>query len=68
MVIISRKTVKSTSGFSILIRLHYALIDSLMRENSKVTVPHTSPTFPRPRLPRRWEGAEGHKLFTVCTK
>ena len=35
IIIISRKTVKLTSGFSILIRQHYALIDNLMRGNSK---------------------------------
>ena len=35
IIIISRKTVKITSGFSILIRQHYALIDNLMRGNSK---------------------------------
>ena len=35
IIIISRKTVKITSGFSIPIRQHYALIDNLMRGNSK---------------------------------
>ena len=34
IIIISRKTVKITSGFSILIRQHYAFIDILMRRNS----------------------------------
>ena len=35
IIIISSKTVKIISGFSILIRQHYALIDNLMRGNSK---------------------------------
>ena len=35
IIIISRKTVKITRGFSILIRQHYALIDTLMQGNSK---------------------------------
>ena len=35
IIIISRKTVKVTNGFSILIRQRYGLIDNLMRGNSK---------------------------------
>ena len=35
IIIISRKTVKITSGFSILIRNFYSLINNLMRGNSK---------------------------------
>ena len=33
IIIISRKKVKITSGFSILICQHYALIDNLMQGN-----------------------------------
>ena len=39
IIIISRKTVKITSGFLTLIRQHYALIDNLMRGNSKGDCP-----------------------------
>ena len=51
--------VKITSGFLILIRQHYALIDNLMGGGGgggtqKVTVPHTSPT---PRLGGRGQSA-----------
>ena len=65
---IEKKTVKITSWFSILICQHYALIDDLILGTQKVTVPYTSTTFPTQGYPRRWEGAEVHKLFTVCIK
>ena len=54
MIIILRKTVKITSGFSILIRQHYALNDNLMRGISKGHCPAQG-------YPRRWEEAEVHK-------
>ena len=61
---------KITSGVSILIRQHYALIDNLTRGNSpKRSVSRTlAPLSPAQGYPHRWEGTEVHKLFTVCTK
>ena len=69
IIIISRKTVKITSGFSILIRQHYALIDNLMWRELKRSLSRTlAPISPVQGYPRRWKGAEVHKLFTVSTK
>ena len=49
IIIISRKTVKITSGFSILIRQFYALIDNLIHElltvcTKQVRFPYTEHT------------------------
>ena len=61
--------VKITSGISILIRQHYAFIDNLMRGELKRSLSRTlAPLSPDQGYPRRWEGAEVHKLFTVSTK
>ena len=61
--------VKIITGFTILIRQHYALIDNLMRGELKRSLYRTlAPLSPAQGYPRRCEGAEVHKLFTVCTK
>ena len=63
IIIISRKMVKITSEFSIL------MPSLIMRGNSKCHCLAHFFHFPPPKaVPvRRWEGAEAHKLFAVCT-
>ena len=41
IIILSRKTVKITSWFSMLIHQHYASIDNLMRGELKRSLSHT---------------------------